>query len=182
MIRATLAVLRLLEDTQMKRMNQQHSARRGFSLLELLIVIAVILTIAAIAIPNLMRARMQANETSAAASLRSIATVQVQYISTYQQGYAPSITALGPPGGGSPSATSADLIDPVLATGTKSGYTFLYSATDNDGDGKPEAFTCNAAPITPGQTGQKYFYVDQTNVIRYNLTGVAGPTDPPIPN
>lgn len=163
----------------MKRMYRQDPEVRGFSLLELLIVIAVILTIAAIAIPNLMRARMQANETSAAAALRSIATVQVQYQSTYNQGYAPSLSALGP--GSPPSATSADLIDPVLATGTKTGYTFNYSSVDNDGDGKPEGFTCNADPITPGQTGQKYFYVDQTNVIRYSLTGPAGPTDPPIP-
>jgi prepilin-type N-terminal cleavage/methylation domain-containing protein len=163
----------------MVRNRHVSSARCGFSLLELLIVIAVILTIAAIAIPNLLRARMQANETSAAAALRSIATVQMQYITTYQQGYAPSLAALGP--GSPPSAAAADLIDQVLASGTKTGYTFTYSATDTNGDGITDAFTCNAAPITPGQTGQKYFYVDQTNVIRYNLTGPAGPSDPPIP-
>ncbi len=154
----------------------------GFSLIELLVVIAIILVIAAIAIPNLMQARMRANEASAVASLRSITTAQISYLSVFQQGYAPSLPNLGPPaGGGAPTPAGADQIDPVLAGGSKSGYTFLYTATDLDGDGKMDVFTVNGNPIHPGVTGQKFFFVDQTNIIRYNIGAAAGPASQPIP-
>ena len=155
---------------------------RGFSLIELLIVIAVILTIAAIAIPRLLRSRMLANETSAVSSLRTLCTVQVTYESTYQVGYAPSLLALGPPPVGvAPSAGSAGLIDAVLAAGIKSGYRFTYTPVDTNGDAKMDAFTITAAPITPGQTGDKYFFVDLSNVIRYNVGAPATVASTPIP-
>ena len=162
--------------------SQRPRRAAGFSLIELLIVIAVMLIIASIAIPQLLRSKMSANETAAASALRSICTVQVNYESTYSQGFAPSLGALGPPPAGSgPSATNADLIDPVLASGIRNGYNFVYVAIDNGGTGRPDAFTVNANPISPGLTGQKYFYVDQTNVIRYSLGGVAGPGSAPVP-
>jgi prepilin-type N-terminal cleavage/methylation domain-containing protein len=157
-------------------------ARRGFSLIELLIVVAVILVIAAIAIPRFLQSKMVANETSAVASLRTIATVEVNYDSTYKQGYSPDLTVLGPPPAGAPpSAAAAGLIDQVLASGVKSGYTFSYSAIDADGDGKPEGFICNANPVSPGQTGNRYFYVDQTNVIRFHLGAPANSASTPVP-
>jgi len=150
-------------------------------LIEVIVVIAVILTIAAIAIPRLLRSRMLANEAGAVSGLRTIATVQVTYQSNYQQGYAPTLDALGPPASGPPSATAADLIDPVLASGIKSGYSFVYVAIDADGDGKPEAFRVNANPVSVGQTGEKYFYVDQANVVRWALGGPANASSQPIP-
>jgi type IV pilus assembly protein PilA len=155
---------------------------RGFSLIELLIVIAVILTIAAIAIPRFLRSRMLANETSAVASLRTLCTVQVTYESTYQVGFAPSLAALGPPPVGvAPSAGSAGLIDSVLVGGIKSGYRITYNPVDSNGDGKMDTFTITAAPLTPGQTGDRYFFVDLSNVIRFNNGAPATLASTPIP-
>lgn len=155
--------------------------RAGFSLIELLVVVAVLLTILAIAIPNLLRARTNANEASAVAALRSIATAEVSYQTQFQQGYAPSLAALGPPPAPPPNAAGADLIDPVLALGAKSGYVFLYATTDTNGDGQPDAYTVNANPQVPGQTGTKYFYLDQSNTIRFSTTGPATSASQPIP-
>src|ERR1043165_9589779 len=93
--------------------------QKGFSLIELLIVVAIILIIAAIAIPNLLRSRIAANEASAVGSLRTLNTAEVTYNSTYPNvGFACTLAAMGAGG----SATGAGLIDAVLASGTKSGY------------------------------------------------------------
>ncbi|MCL5289062.1 MAG: type II secretion system GspH family protein [Acidobacteria bacterium] len=154
----------------------------GFSLIELLIVIAIILTISAIAIPRLLRSRMVANESSAVASLRTLCTVQVTYQSTYQVGYAPTLAALGPQAPGTPpSAANAGLIDVVLAGGTKSGYVFTYTPVDSNGDGQMDTFSITAAPFAPGQTGDRYFFVDQSNVIRFNNGAPATVASTPIP-
>src|SRR5713226_10321850 len=108
--------------------------QKGFSLIELLIVVAIILVIAAIAIPNLVRSRMAANEASAVASLRSINTSQIVYQSTYGPGFATKLADLSDGGAAAncappntPTATAACLIDAALASGTKSGYGFLYT-------------------------------------------------------
>jgi len=71
--------------------------------------------------------------------------------------------------------------DSVLASAIKSGYSFVYNAVDSDSDGKMDSYTVRANPIAPGQTGDRYFYVDQTNVVRFNLTGPAGASDDPVP-
>ena len=168
-------------------MMRENRARRsagksGFSLIELLVVVAIILVIAAIAIPNLMKGKMKAYEASAVASLHVIATSEVTYQSTYGRGFAPDLLALGPPPAGTPpSASAADLIDSVLANKIKSGYSFVYVGIDSDGDGQMDGYTVNANPITPGQTGDKYFYVDQTAVVRYSLSGPANASSDPVP-
>ena len=153
---------------------------RGFSLIELLIVIAIILIIAAIAIPNLLRSRMAANQASAVASLRTLNTSEATYSSTYNIGYAGQLAYLGPPTGANPSSTGAGLVDSVLAAGTKSGYTFALTATAQDANGNTTAYTITAAPSTPGTTGQNYYFTDETGVIRQNTTGAAGSGDSPI--
>ncbi len=104
---------------------------KGFSLIELLIVVAIILIIAAIAIPNLMRARIAANQSSAAASLRTIGSAAVMYQTTYGDGYPAAMANMGPVAvaGGSPDCNTAGLLDSVLTTGTpstKSGYFFAW--------------------------------------------------------
>jgi type IV pilus assembly protein PilA len=152
---------------------------RGFSLIELLIVIAVILIIAAIAIPNFMRSKMRANEASAVSSLRSITTAEVVYSTTYNIGYSSSLPSLG--GSGAViDETNAGLIDSVLSSGSKSGYTFTYAPTSSDSTGDILTYTANADPVLAGTTGDTHFFVDQTSIIRSNQTGPAGPNDTPV--
>ena len=143
--------------------------QKGFSLIELLIVVAIILIIAAIAVPNLLRSRMAANEASAVGTVRTINTAQVTYSATYPStGY----TALSALGGASPctaSPTTACIVDPVVSTGgAKSGFTFASAA----GAGTPSiAFTVNGDPQTFGTTGMRNFFSDETFVIRYSTNG-----------
>ncbi|HEY7679227.1 MAG TPA: prepilin-type N-terminal cleavage/methylation domain-containing protein, partial [Terriglobia bacterium] len=145
--------------------------QKGFSLIELLIVVAIILIIAAIAIPNLLRSRMAANEASAAGSLRTIATANVTYSATYNVGFAPNITNLAPPaGGGAADSTAADLIDATLGAAnpsSKSGYTFTYySLVAAPTVAAPNGvYAVAATPVTAASTGQSTFCIDMTNVV-----------------
>jgi prepilin-type N-terminal cleavage/methylation domain-containing protein len=149
--------------------------QKGFSLIELLIVVAIILIIAAIAIPNLIRSKMAANESSAAGSVRSIVTAQVTYSSTYQSGFATSLSALGSSGTGACAATSTNacLLDPVVTAGTKSGYSLTAGA---GGTGNSQ-FYASAAPTTVNTTGIRSFCADETMVVRALVnTGAAAGT------
>ena len=150
---------------------------KGFSLIELLIVVAIILIIAAIAIPNLLRSKMAANEASAVGSLRTLNTACVTYSTTYG-GYPANLSNLGP--ATTATSTTADLIDSVLANGTKSGYAFTYSAGSTDTSGNVLSYTITGNPVTTGTTGQRAFYTDQSGVIRANASGTAGSTSTPI--
>ena len=134
--------------------------RRGFSLIELLIVIAIILIIITIALPRLSRARMFSQETAAIGAIRTIHTMQVQYYSQYGR-YAASLTEMGPPTSGAPGPAAADLIDGTLAAGTKSGHKFTMT-------GNGVEYQLLAVPISYGVTGSRAFYSDQTMVIREN--------------
>jgi prepilin-type N-terminal cleavage/methylation domain-containing protein len=152
---------------------------QGFSLIELLIVVAIILIIAAIAIPNLLRSRIAANQASAVGSLRTLNTAEITYASTYNVGYSVDLPSLGPSATGTPSSTGAGVIDSVLATGVKSGYSFIYSSGPTDSAGKINLYTLTATPISTS-TGTNYYFTDQSGVIRQNSTAVAASTDSPI--
>jgi len=147
-------------------------SRKGFSLIELLIVVAIILIIAAIAIPNLVRSKMAANEASAVGSLHTINTAAVAYSTTYGQ-YPTNLSNLTT--SGTASSTAADLIDSVLGSGTKSGYTFSYTAGSSN-----NSYTVTASPVILNVTGQRYFYTDQSFVIRANTSGAATSGSTPI--
>ena len=152
---------------------------QGFSLIKLLIVVAIILIIAAIAIPNLLKSKMAANQASAVASLRTLNTSEITYSATYNVGFTSSLAQLGPPASGSATSAAAGMIDSVLAAGTKSGYSFIYAASAAV-NGVTSNYTINANPITPGTTGQNYYYTDATNVIRQNNSASATASDSPI--
>ena len=156
--------------------------QKGFSLIELLIVVAIILIIAAIAIPNLLRSRIAANEASAVGSIRTINTAEVTYSTTYPDC---GFTALANLGGSGGNATGAGLIDAVLAGSQKSGYSFAAKASGastacGTAGGTPNTtYTVVGAPQT-AQTGQRYFFSDQSGVIRYNTSTAATASDNPL--
>ena len=165
------------------------SKEKGFSLIELLVVVAIILIIAAIAIPNFLRSRMAANEASAVGSLHNIETAEVAYASAYPTlGFAPDLNTLGPGAtAGNTTSTSANacLLDGVLgcsagvgtASCQKSGFNFSITS---GAESPISSYSTNANPVTLGQTGQRYFYSDASGLIRYNSTASATSADQPI--
>lgn len=165
-----------------------HSPGYGFSLIELLIVIAIILIVVAIAIPNLLRSRIAANEASAVENLRTITTAAVVYSTTYQNGYPPTLATLG--GSTSVPATCnlAILVDSTLtsAPNQKSGFTFAYTgqtgtiAVPAGGCAVPgyNGYLVTAVPISQGVTGQRSFCSNEPATIYFDITGsaIASPT------
>jgi prepilin-type N-terminal cleavage/methylation domain-containing protein len=153
--------------------------QKGFSLIELLIVVTIILIISAIAIPNLMRSKMSANETAAVGALKALTESAVMYSNSYG-GFPHSISNMGPGGSPAPSSAGADLIDSTLSTGVKSGYKFTYAVIATDPAGNVVSYSITAVPVTPGSTGQKSFYTDQSGTIRVSPGGTADSSSPPI--
>src|SRR2546425_1144652 len=164
-----LLMLRIQVRTSNLEGEFMRNRQKGFSLIELLIVVAIILIIAAIAIPNLLRSKMAANEASAVGSLRSLNTACITYSTTYGS-YPTTLASLGP--AATASSTTADLIDSVLASGTKSGYTFTFTG----GGGTTNIIA--AIPATGGTTGQRVFSAQSAGVIRANReSAVLGETE-----
>jgi prepilin-type N-terminal cleavage/methylation domain-containing protein len=150
-------------------MNNRKRNQKGFSLIELLIVVAIILIIAAIAIPNLLQARVAANEASAVASLRTINTAMVTYNDNYPTvGFAPTLTALSGTSCAPPDETSACLIDNLLAAGTKNAYTFNSTAIGSAPAGQ---YFATGLPLSGG--GNRSFCTTEDGTIHYDPTGAA---------
>ena len=146
----------------MSRASGHSSLTGGFTLIELMLVVAVIAIITAMAIPGILNARIAANESSAIATMRTVATVNEQYRVRFQSDPG-AITDL----------SALEYIDPAVASPTKAGYTFSYSGGVN-------TYTFRGDPTNPGQSGYRYFYVDPSGVIRYNTGVPAGPGDNPV--
>lgn len=144
----------------------------GFTLVELMIVIAIISVLVSIAVPNLLEARIRANETAAVSAMRTLITAQTLFRSADKDrdgrgDYATTLTELGP--------TVGNYIDEVLASGTKQGYVFQILP----GAGA-YTWSATATPQLFGKSGNRYFFVDETGVIRFSTNAVAGPNDRPI--
>ena len=169
----------------LSRQSLRLATRWGFSLIELLVVVGIILIIAAFALPNLLRSKLSANEASAAATLRVLFSAENLYVGAYNV-YSPDLTSLGPATPGTaPNSSAADLADRVLsgqiagqaAQFDKAGYRFRYTPIGNPA----KQFAITADPISRGATGQHSFYMDQSGVIRWNSSATATSTDPVAP-
>ncbi len=148
----------------------------GFTLMELMIVIAMILIIAAIAIPSLVDSKISANEASAVGSLRAINTAEVSYQAAYG-GFADSLANLGGAEPCTKSAATACLLDQSLAGGVKSGYNFVVTGGNPSG-GENTSYVVGAAPEVFDRTGKRLFCSTEKNVIRVDLNA-GGSTAPP---
>ena len=147
----------------------------GFTLIELLIVVSIILIISAIAIPNLLRSRIAANEAATVANMRTLNSALITYAAAYPAfGFPSSLISLGPAGAGIPSPNAADLVDSTLAqqNPVRSGYQYSYSATTGSGGGGGGSgantltnYTLIAAPISQNGTGIRTFFANQTALI-----------------
>ena len=151
----------------------------GFTLIELMIVVAIIAIIAAIAIPNLLRSRMSANEAGSAGAIRTISTAEASYQAAAMRlgGTNANIGQYGTLAEMATPASGPGFIDALLGAGAKHGYTFV--ATPVDGDAP--TFTATANPDTVGSTGVKSYFVDESGVIRFEGDGsVADVNSPPL--
>jgi type IV pilus assembly protein PilA len=161
------------------------AAQHGFSLIELLVVVAIILIIAAIAIPSLLSSRIAANEAAAAVTVRTITTAAMTYSSTYGNGFPPNLATLGGPPAGPATCNQAILLDEIITTApnTKSGFTFAFTPV-GAADPAPvgcatpgqEAYLVTATPVTENLTGIRSFCSDEPGTIHFDTTGTTAAT------
>lgn len=169
-------------------MRSAMARHNGISLIELLIILAIVLIICAIAIPNLLRSRLAANEASAVGSLRTIMSAEASYRAMYGIGYTNNLLTLDGTGT-QPSCNSALLVDTSLAGGEKSGYRFTFNQGVTEFQpqspvpqgcvlGKADGYAIQADPLGSGTTGQRHFCTDASGVIRYDTQNQIRVTPP----
>ena len=156
---------------------------KGFTLIELLIVVAIILVIAAIAIPNLSKQRITGNETAAIIQLKNLNAACMMYLATFGTFPKNGLADLQPPtAGANPDATHAGILDQVLARdpANKSGYTFRYTPGTPDTSGNVSSYKIIATPTNMNSTGVREFFVDESGTIRYSMGTPADVSSSPI--
>jgi prepilin-type N-terminal cleavage/methylation domain-containing protein len=175
-IEPMVEIERTQQTTWLEEKKMKASKKSGFTLIELMIVVAIIAIIAAIAIPNLLRSRMSANEASAAGAMRTISTGEVAFqtaafVDTDSDGVGDygSLAQMGNPDGG---GATPPYIDQVLAGGQKQGYIFTVAVTNGTATATP-AYTCTATPASAGRSGYREYFVDESGVIRFTADGTA---------
>ncbi len=134
---------------------------KGFTLIEVMIILAVIMILAGISIPSMIRSNITSNEVTTISNLRALHTAFIIYYNDNGKQYPQSFSDMSP------------YISPALVSGSRSGYLFVYQRIDED------TFTMNANPKRLGRTGTRYFYLDETGIIRHNSSGEASVNDPP---
>ncbi len=157
------------------RLRDRRRRQRGFSLIELLIVIAIILIILSIALPQMGKSRRHAQEMAAVATIKTISAMEQQYYTEFGH-YATTLSQLGPPAsaGAAEGPEAAGLIPSNLASGSTGGYNYTVTQT-------PTGYGVSAVPKAFGSTGARTFYSDDSGVIRENRTqDPATATSPPI--
>ncbi len=145
------------------------NSKRGFTLVEIMIVVAIVMTLATLVVSNVLRARHNANELAAVAAFKTVVTAcQNFYANTLPHVYPSGLSDLIAP------VSNPPYIDSVLASGTKQGYRFTYALIDT------ESFTLNADPTVPGKTGTRHFFADESGIIKANSSGQASAADPAV--
>jgi type IV pilus assembly protein PilA len=152
----------------------------GFSWLEIIIVIVIIVLTAGILVPSLWKSKTQIDEASAVRSLRTIISAENNYAQAYSTGFSSALTTLGPAPDAMPTSALAGFLDSELAGGNREGYSFIYTPGPQDENGRIPTYTLLANPVKPGATGKTYYYVDQGGLIHTSTQHQAGPNDPAI--
>jgi type IV pilus assembly protein PilA len=158
--------------------------QQGFTLLELLIVVGVLVIITAIAIPSLLRSKIAANESSAISTVRQISTAEISYHITYPAvGYSPDLPSLGGPAAGcTPTPATACILDNVISSGSKSGYQFFAAGFAPGGAPPNTQFVASSAPLSFSKSGTRNFCVATDDGVVRAKQGAAGlPPAPDVP-
>ncbi len=142
-------------------------------------MVAIILIIAAIAIPSILRARIAANQSAAVENCRTVSIGEINYAVIYG-GFSPTLLALGGPATGPATPTNAQIIDDALSSGIHTGYVFTYAPLNVDPSGNFQDYTLNADPQVPIFTGNDHYFTDEPALIHVNHTSTASVNDPPI--
>lgn len=144
-------------------------SKRGFTLVEIMIVLAIVITLATLVVSSVLRARHNANEVAAVAACKTLVTAcQAFYANSLPHTYPTGLSDLIPP------VSNPSYIDSVLASGTKQGYNFTYAFID------AESFTLNSDPAVPGKTGTRHFFANESGIIKANSSGQASSADPAV--
>ena len=176
-----MKILKKLTQTE-RNPGELNQPDAGFTLIELLIVMSVMLILMTLAIPQLLKLRKTANETSAQASVRAIGQSELEYNSAYPaNGFSCALAALGGTPGSAPSAQAAQVLDPGLASGVKAGYSFNITNCTKVTVNNHDMFTgyeITAVPVSVGRSGDRGYCMDENNVIKFDPAGGTNCTQP----